>query len=185
MGDFPGLTITPLFVHTFSRYSAGLEAGQNLAGGYSAQSITWPVANTAVYVPMWIPWPYSAKRVWWYNGASITSVNMDFGIYTADGTRIYSTGSTAAAGSVSAAQYTTPSTDLLLSPGMYYFALVSSSITTDRGGFGSTTASVIQQRLAGLLQETSALPLPATMTGVAVANSIMPMCGVTRTTSGF
>ncbi len=183
MTDFPTNIPTPLFVHTWTRWGPLLEACKG-AGSATLASLTWPVANTAFYLPVWIPWPYSVERVFWVNGSSVTSTNMDFGIYTADGTRIYSTGSTAASGA-SATQYVTPGTDILLTPGRYYFALSDSSTTANRGGSGTTAFSVARVRLAGLLQEASALPLPATMTPAAVANSCFPLCGVTRTTTGF
>lgn len=181
MADFPSLPPTPLHVHTWSGYGCGYES---ILGTFTLASITWPVADTAFYVPVWFPWPYPVRRVFWVNGSSVTTTNMDFGIYTASGTRIYSTGSTAAVGA-SAVQYVTP-TEFLLSPGRYYFALADSSITANRGGQGTTTlVTVSQLRRAGVLQEATALPLPATMTGIAVANACFPICGVTRTTTGF
>lgn len=181
MSDYPSYNALPLFVSTWSRWG-GLEVCTQ--GGQALVSITWPSANLAKYVPVAIPWPYLVKRVFWINGSSVTSTNMDFGIYTAEGTKIYSTGSTAASGT-SATQYVTPATDILLTPGRYYFALASSSGSANRGGQGSTSTNVIAEQLGGMLQEASALPLPATMTPVTVANSAFPLCGVTRTASGF
>ena len=184
MTDFPSTPPLPLFVHTWSRWGVAQEARTGTVP--SVISITWPVANTAFYLPVWLPWAYPVRRVWWYNGSSVTSTNMDFGIYSADGgERIYSTGSTAASG-VNAAQYV-DATDFMLGPGRYYFALADSSNTANRGGQGSTTAptTVARCRIAGILQEASALPLPATMTPSAVANICLPLCGITRTASGF
>jgi hypothetical protein len=181
--DFPGAPPTPLFIHTFTRWGAVRDVS-GIIGSISPVSLTWPVANTAFYVPVWLQWPYNVERVFWINGSSVTSANTDFGIYNSDGTRIYSTGSTAQSG-VSALQYTTPSPDFILSPGRYYFALANSSITANRGTTGSLAGSTARLRLSGILQEASALPLPATMTPAAVANVCMPLCGVTRTTTGF
>lgn len=181
--DFPGNSPTPLFLHTFTRWGA-LRESSAIIGSQTPVSIAWPVADTAFYLPVWIPFPYPVERVFWINGSSTTSVNMDFGIYNADGTRIYSTGSTAE-GTVSVPQYTTPATDILLSPGRYYFALACSSVTANRGGQGSLAGTTARLRLAGVLQQATALPLPATMTPAAVANVCMPICGVTRTTTGF
>lgn len=181
--DFPQAPILPQFVNTYLRWSLG---GELVATGDAPApaTITWPVANTAFYVPFWLPWPYPVKRVWWYNASSVTTTNFDLGIYTADGTKLYSTGSTAASGA-SASQYVTPSPDFVLSPGRYYLALACSSITASRGGQGVTSVSIARLRMLGVLQEASALPLPATMTGVAVANSCYPLCGITRTSTGF
>lgn len=183
MADYPQNTTTPLFIQTWSRYGLAVEAARGL--GFSTPgSITWPVGSTAFYIPMWIPWPYLVKRVFWVNGSSVASTNRDFGIYTADGTRIYSTGSTAASGT-SSVQYVTPGTEILLSPGRYYFALSTDSTTTNRGGQGATGGTAARLEIAGILQEASALPLPATMTPAAVANTCFPYCGVTRTSTGF
>lgn len=181
--DFPGSPPTPLFIHTFTRWGAVRDVS-GISGALTPVSLTWPVANTAFYVPIWLQWPYNVERVFWINGSSVTSANADFGIYNSDGTRIYSTGSTAMT-PVSAIQYTSPSPDFILSPGRYYFALACSSVTANRGGQGSVSATVARVRLGGILQEASALPLPATMTPSAVANACMPLCGVTRTTTGF
>ena len=181
--DFPGQPPTPLFIHTFSRWSGVRDVG-GIVGTLNPASMTWPVANTAFYIPIWLQWPYQVERVFWLNGSSVTSVNMDFGIYNADGTRLYSTGSTVAVGA-NATQYVTPSPDFILSPGRYYFALADSSVTANRGGVGTTSGTTARMRLGGILQEASALPLPDPMTPVAVANVCLPLCGVTRTTTGF
>lgn len=180
MTDFPSDIPLPLFVHTWARW--GVET-QRMGAAAALASITWPVANTAFYVPVWLPWTYPVRRVFWINGTSVTSTNMDFGIYSADGERIYSTGSTAASGT-SATQYVDV-TDFTLGPGRYYFALADSSGTANRGGQGSTAFTVARVRMSGVLQEASALPLPASMTPSAVANSCTPACGITRTASGF
>lgn len=179
MSDFPGSTLpTPQTVTTYSLTSA---AGQlhTTAGGITVTAFTW-VANLAVYVPVLIPWPYTVRRVFWINGSTITSSNADFGIYTAEGTKIYSTGSTAMSGA-SAPQFVTP-TEFTLSPGAYYFAWACNN-TTSRA-YGSTTAANTL-RMAGVLQQASAFALPATMTGASVSNAVYPLCGITRTTSGF
>jgi hypothetical protein len=154
----------------------------------TAVSITWPAANTAFFQPIAIPFAYPVKRVFWINGSSVTSTNMDFGIYACSagqGVLLYSTGSTVASGT-SAVQYTTPSPNFILSPGRYYFALVSSSATSNRGGHGNTASlGTIDLRRWGVLMQASALPLPATMTGVTPTSVASPICGVTRTASGF
>lgn len=182
MPDFPNLPPLPFSVSTFSRFS-GMGIGSSILGlSISVASITWPSANLAFYIPVSLPWPYPVRRVWWINGSSVTTVNMDFGIYTHAGTLIYSTGSTAEVGA-SAVQYVTP-TEFLLSPGRYYFALACSSGTANRGGQGSTATAIAPNlALVGMLQEASALPLPATMTPVTIANVCMPICGITRTAS--
>lgn len=149
-------------------------------------SMTWPAANRALYVPLHLPWDYPVRRVWWYNGSSITSVNMDLGIYTLAGKQIYHTGSTAQAGSASASQYVTPSPTFWLPAGSYYLALACSSSTANRGGSGTSASfDVHLERISGMMIEDSALPLPATMTPAQIGNIFVAFFGITRTTTGF
>lgn len=182
--DFPSVYPTPLFIHTCSRYAGGVDL-RGCGAPTMAASITWPSANQATYIPFVLPWPYTVNRVFWLNGSSVTTVNVDFGIYSGDGELLYSTGSTARAGA-SSVQYVTVATPMVLSPGPYYFGHSCSSSTTNRGGQGAVTGVTLpRMALAGFLQEASALPLPATMTPVTPANGILTICGITRTASGF
>lgn len=177
MSDFPSQTASPLAIHTYT-FNAGASGVRNYSA-LGAGARTW-VANLAIYIPVLVMWPYTVQRVFWVNGSTITSTSADFGIYTAEGTRIYSTGSTAMAGA-SDLQFVTP-TAFTLSPGAYYFGW-SCNNTTNRAYGGAPPA--LGDRLGGVLAESSAFPLPATMTPAAVANPLYPLCGVTRTTSGF
>jgi hypothetical protein len=142
-------------------------------------SIAW-VANLASYAPVTLPWPYPVRRVFWANGSAVTG-NRSFGIYSADGTRIYDTGAVVGSGA-SLLQYTDV-TDFWLVPGAYYFAY--SNAGTTNQAWGLTTATAPMLRAAGVLQQATAQPLPATMTGATVTNAVYPLCGVTRTNTGF
>lgn len=181
MPDFPvSPTTTPLLISSYSRYA---EPARFLFS--SPTTITWPVANLGIYIPFTLPFAYPVRRVWWYNGTDVTTTNMDLGIYTATGVRIYSTGPTAASGA-SATQFVTP-TAFVLPPGQYYFARSCSSSTASRGGIGITAATrmINFNRMTGCLQQSSVGTLPATMTGVSLAQAVYPLFGITRTTSGF
>jgi len=180
--DFPGTPPLPLWLSSWSRYSV-VPDYTAIAAGVALASATWPVANTAFYMPLIVPWPYPVRRMFWLNGSSVTSTNMDVGIYTDSGTRLFSSGSTAESGA-SLLQYVTLGTELILTPGRYYLALACSSTTANRGGTG-VAGTVARNRQVGVLQEASALPLPATMTGAQVANAFLPFMGVTRMASGF
>lgn len=181
MPDWPERPPLPLFVHTWTRWGAMHEAGR-YGGAALSGALTWPVANTGFYVPVYLPWSYPVKRVFWINGTDVTSVSMDFGIYTANGTRLYSTGSTAQSGA-STVQYT--AADLLLLPGRYFFALSCTSTTAARGGQGTTGLTLTRAAQLGVLQQASVATLPAQATFAALANSCVPICGVTRKASGF
>lgn len=174
--------VLPLFIHTYSaRFSPAMNARAATLG--MSATLTWPIANTAFYYPMFIPFNYPVRRVLWTAGGSGTAMNVDFGIYTESGTKVYSTGSTALV-SANAVQYVTP-TEFILTPGAYYFAFACSSISSSRLGSGTTGLALPHLALTGVLQQATALPLPATMTPVAVANSAYVFCGVTRTSTGF
>lgn len=183
MSDFPNpqAPATPLFAGStgqFSSIMAGAAQGNAIPSGAAR---TW-VANLICYIPIWLPYPYDVKRVFWVNGSTNTSTNVDFGIYSWDGTRIYNTGSTVM-GTVSTVQYVTP-TEFVLDAGRYYFAWTCSN-TTNRGY--TLTQANIPARASGLLEETpGGFGLPATMTGIAWTRAFgASVCGVTRTASGF
>lgn len=178
--DFPGQTIAPLFINNLCRYGTGVEVTLGLAPAMN--TLTWPTANKAIYMPFAIPFSFPVRRVFWHN-ATTTSTNFDFGIYSYSGTKLYSTGSTAASGS-NVLQFVSP-TAFVLSPGRYFMALACSSITASRGGTGLTGLTAPRLRLAGIMEEASALPLPATMTPVANTFTVYPLCGITQTASGF
>jgi len=180
MTDFPQVGIPPLFINSYSRYACLPQLAQ---ANMAMTSLTW-VANKAIYIPFQIPWPYPVRRVFWGNGSAVTATNRDFGIYSADGTQIYHTGSTAASG-VSVLQYVTP-TEFLLAPGRYFMAIASDTSTASRGGAGtSASTNIAKMAMAGLLEQSTAFPLPATMTPVTMVLTVFPLCGITQTASGF
>lgn len=165
---------SPPVIHTFDMHSAMNRIKS--AGNVSPAILTW-VANKAVYVPMSLKAPYVVRRAFWFPGSTITTTNADFGIYAADGTRIYSTGSVAI-GTALVPTFTTLATPLVLPAGLYYFAWACNN--TASRGYGATVTA-ISQRLSGVLAEAAAFPLPATMTPVAQADALYPLVGVTRT----
>lgn len=175
-------TALPLFVPA-SRWGRHVAASQisNVTLGAN-QATTW-VANLVQYNPVALPWDYPVNRVWWMCGSTTTTSNVDFGIYTFDGTRIYNTGSTPE-GTANTATYVTPGTPFVLSAGLYYFAWTCDN-TTNRAQ--THAGAVIGSSLMGLLEETTGgFGLPATMTPVRFTRVWgYNVCGVTRTVSGF
>lgn len=178
----PSSPSLPLFITTAGHYAPGL-AQFVLSSTTPAGAVRTWVAKLVSYCPVALPFPYPVNRVWWVNGSTNTTTNVMFGIYTAGGTQIYATPSTAM-GTVSTVQYVTPATTFVLDAGLYYFAW-SCDGTTARGYACGGTA--LGGRLCGMLEETTgSFGLPATMTPVAFARAWGPsVCGVTRTTTGF
>jgi hypothetical protein len=94
-----------------------------------------------------------------YNGATATG-NFDVGIYDDQGNRLVSLGSTAQSGTT--AWQVNSIGPITLDPGNYYKALVFSSASSTV--LTLITGNATMARMAGVLQQTSALPLPATAT---------------------
>ena len=174
--DFPTVHRTPRLIHSWMSY---FPIADSHAMGLSptASSVAWPLANRALYVPFTLPFDYPVLRVFWVNGATTTG-NGDLGIYTEDGSRIYSTGSIART-TTSGPQFTTVATPFWLGAGIPYYIALSINATTT-AMLGNITVTAVFARLLGMLEQASALPLPATMTGVAPTGAGYPLVGFSR-----
>ena len=183
--DYPadfGQIATPLHLNTFSGENmSGMSARKQL-GSFSGTlaSTAWPSGNLAMYLPFVIPFNYVVQRAFWINGAS-TANNMDIGIYSSDGTKLWASGSTAQSGA-NVVQYVSVSPEVLLRPGEYFIALAASGTSTL---FMANAFTAIAGRMIGMYQQASAFALPATATFAAWAQTVYPVCGLTRTSSGF
>ena len=172
--------ITPHMIHTYSRY--GVVAALRTAGSSaSAAAITW-VANSAVYHPIYLPFPYLVRRLMWLNGGTITSTNADVGIYDFAGNKIVSAGPTAMS-AVYTPQFVSLSSPILLPPGSYYVGWWCNNTTNRAYGFAT---SANYGRMGGALSQASlASGLPNTFTPAAYAPLGLVVAGFTRTDSGF
>lgn len=172
------MSLPPLFFNTMGRWSCGpINALYNVSGGQLGALGQFQTANRAYYVPFRLPWAYPIKRIFMVN--SFSNGNIDLGIYGADGSKIFSIGSTAMAGS-NAPQYMAK--NILLPSGSYYFGVSGSS--TGATWF-AVNEGLPRTRLIGMLEEASALPLPARMTPVTPVATSIPFLGFTMTESGF
>src|SRR5688500_5012668 len=99
MGAFP--TLQFVSTPTITPFSGAQSIGTGLiavtTGLDTAASAAWPSANLALYVPILIPERITVDRFFSHNGAAVGD-NLDLGLYTEDGTRVVSTGSTAQSG---------------------------------------------------------------------------------------
>jgi hypothetical protein len=120
-----------------------------------------------VYTPVIIRAQYTVKTIGVYIGTS--SGNLDVGIYLPNGTRIVSSGSTAA-GTGSAVQ-SINITDTTLSPGLYYAALACDNTTIQIGAKANQAGANL---VRGQFTENSAFALPATATFAAPASDSCP-----------
>jgi len=176
--------LTPTHLSTYGGNFAGGEFRTTMTANLAATSGAWPVADTAFFIPFAIPYHYVIERFFWANGATVGH-NVDVGVYNLEGTKLCSTGSTVSSGA-SAIQYAAISgfSSWILPPGRYYFGHACGGTTT--AVMTTTTITANAMRLGGVLQQATALPLPATMaSAVAVTSAGYALAGFTRTDSGF
>lgn len=129
--------------------SLGLVAG-------SSQPLN--AANDAYFYPFTLSEPFTVVKAGWINGATVNG-NVDIGVYSENGTKIWSSGSTAQSGT-SAGQAVTP-TAFTLPPGKYYMAISSDSATAT---FLAMSGGEVARAMGILIQ--SVFPLPSTMGSV-------------------
>jgi hypothetical protein len=159
-------------ISSFSPWTFALQASGAPSSG------TWPAANRAIFVPLAVPIPILVAQLWAYNGADGTTGNVDIGIYGTDGSasavKLVSTGSTARSGAN--VLQVIDVTDTLIGPGLYYLALACDSATAAffKGAIGTQAC-----RASGMFQMANAFALPAAATLAAVANSYLPVFGLT------
>ena len=138
-------------------------------------SATWVAANRALFIPFSLQVPIVAKKLFVANATTgIPNDNIDVGIYSADGTRIVSAGSTAQSGTEIAQNFAIA--DTLIGPGVFYLAMVMSGSTGTI--YRASNATLATLRRAGMLQMASAFPLPTTATFAAIGNAYIPMVGL-------
>jgi hypothetical protein len=151
---------------TFSRESLGPE------GVIGAGNTAWPTSNDAMFVPFNISRPILVKRLFSGNG-NVASGNLDMGLYTADGARIVSAGSTAMSGATALQFFDIA--DTYLSPGRYYMAL---AVNNTSATFRRMTITSIRQQQWGILKMTTAFALPAIATFATPTSAFVPLMGM-------
>lgn len=121
-------------------------------------SNAWPLANLAIYVPIYFNEACTIYQVGTGAGATAGG-NFDIGLYQMDGTKIQTTGTSARTAS---AWNPVDWTDLDVAPGWYYAAMSADGTNN----YGATVPSAGLLEAVGVCEQTSAfvLPSPATLT---------------------
>jgi hypothetical protein len=117
---------------------------------------TFDVANRAYYYPIWLAHPIVVTKLWWQNGTTIAG-NVDCGLYTDNGVRLVSTGSTAQTGSL--AIQSVDIADTPIPGGLVYLAFVASTTAANFRAIGPGTGATTGVGPSTYFQ-TSAFPLP-------------------------
>jgi hypothetical protein len=163
-------------IHPFGLNSLGGNSGGSLSG---VASTVWPATNRIILVPFRIATPMLIVKMWFYNGGT-ASGNLDVGIYSVDGTKIVSAGSTAQTGTSTI--QTIDTTDTMIGPGLFYIASVMDNTTgTNRAVIPNQLGFLATMGMATAV--TDAFPLPATIAFLTITNVFVPSAGLsTRTT---
>lgn len=135
----------------------------------------WPSANLAIYIPFTIRRVTQIYKLFTVNGSAAAN-SFDIGIYSGDGTKIISTGSTAQSGTTVVQAVTITTTTL--GPGQYYMALAMNGTT---GTFFKTGSAVQILHTEGILNQATAFPLPATATFATASQIYTPLFGLATT----
>lgn len=142
----------------------------------SPASAAWVTAQTGLYVPFVIAEPVLCKKLFWYNGAT-ASGNVCVAVYTDDGKRLVTTGSTAQA-TINVIQEVDV-TDTLIPAGRNWMALAGGATTLT---FFSIAPTLAMLRALGCYTQATlgtspALPDPAVWVSPATAEKI-PIFGL-------
>ena len=166
MADFPAVQdYNQQVISSLSVESVGV--GVSCLGG-GGSSAVWPVANQACFVPFQVYVPSLIQQLMIWNGTAVSG-NVDVGVYTQDGTRVVSSGSTAQAGTSQVQAFNV--TDTQIPPGSYYMAQVLDNAT---GTFLRPPMTAVEAAVLGVLAQTSAFPLPSTATFAAAISTGVP-----------
>jgi hypothetical protein len=149
-----------------------------LSGPSSSATGTFPATNDALFVPIVLDRPALVTRMFTCNGNSAGN-NVDVGIYTADGARIVSKGSTAQSGTTTLQFFDI--TDTYLSPGRYFMAVAADGTSATFRRFNPT---IIRMQQFGILKATSAFPLPTSVTFTTPTAQYIPSMGLELGRSG-
>ncbi len=171
MPDYPSTLVAPQPT-TLSTVGATTYLGEYCVMTNTGQAnAIWPVANKALFVPVWVEQPCTAYQMGCV--VAVQSGNMDVGIYSVGGARLVSIGTTAV-GAVGFQAFNI--TDTVLMPGIYFLAMAVNNITASFRRI-ATTHLMISQAL-GVQEMTTAFVLPATATFANPAANYVPLLTV-------
>ena len=168
-------TITP-----WSLESLGAQLNSQGLAMSAAQSTFWFTSNAAIFVPFTLSMQITAQTVFWYAATGVG--NADAGIYDVSGNLLGHCGTTVT-GVSSTLQSTALLTPATFGPGVFYLALSCSTIGANTL-YSITPGGPIMASF-GCAYKTAAMPLPANVSMVTIANianAKIPVFGIAMTT---
>lgn len=158
----------PMYLTTYSAESTG-----RVWHATAPASAAWSAANRIQYFPFSLSRGMTAQKMFWLNGSTASTDNLQVGLYNENFTQIVESSSTTSSGA-NVCQYPT-FTATYLPPGRYWMALWCSGTT-------ATTFRTANTGAAGMngYYETNASGLPATATPVATSTTspLFPVFGI-------
>lgn len=162
-------------ISTVSVAAIGTELNGTQSPAFASN--TYPSANRALACQFVIGAPFLVRKVFWLNGATVTTDSIDVGVYTDAGARVVSGGGTAASGANVCQEVDV--TDTILKPGRYWLAYAQNGVTVTPVMAGQTAALL---RVIGCAQMDTAYVLPSTFTPAAVSGVGIPLMGIASRT---
>jgi len=171
--------VLPLHILSIGAYNNLYDMAKIDAPNALYATAAWPSNNLAIYMPLHLRAPFTIARFMVANGSNTTG-NVDVGLYSLEGARLLSTGTTLRAGG-SAVQYIGVA-DTRFPAGHYYLGLVGSSTTGTYGVLQVNAAPApFEARMCGALQEAlGSTVLPVAMTPVAYTSANWYFFGFTQ-----
>jgi len=135
-----------------------------------------PTANKAMYMPVVFPCDVILTAMFFIVASGAGATNYDLGLYNGDYSSIALKGSTGLA-SVNGTKTFTFTNPIRVQAGKRYYAAVCMDNTGPNVFRTTVNASIVNALSMGTLQETSAFPLPSTMTPVGNTAAYIPFIG--------
>lgn len=172
MSEFPSVTIgVPSGATIHTAHLACATGGQADLAVVNFAAAAFPAAQRAIYIPFTKDRADTAKQMFWENGG--VAGTTDVGIYDVYGNRLVSSGAVTNAGTIQI----TNITDTDLAPGLYYLAILASTVTTQTYWSAAVNSNTL--RACGCQQQAvGASTLPATATFAAIASAYLPFVGI-------
>lgn len=139
-------------------------------------SATWPTANLAIAIPLYVSAPGYVQQFWWANGAAVSG-HVQMALCDEFFNVIAQTPSTVPAGT-SAPQSVTISSPVLVVPGRYYLVLSCDNTTQTFLAWLAAAAVTNINRSLGIAEQATAFPIPTPVVPASSARSYVPLCGV-------
>src|SRR5262245_30883106 len=181
MSDQP--RVRPMGVSPFvSPYSREGNMGLTTTAFGTPASSTYPATNRAHYFPVVVPVACTAYRLFWLNGATASTNNIQVGIYNDNDAGTDGPGTSVVLGTSTLASGTNVCqfdniTDTALYPGRYWIAIWGSGTTTTI--FRISPSATLSRWQNGYIESSLSGGLPSTATPAQQTTPYIPVFGFT------